>query len=71
LIIEIYTFAYFSREEAIYRMFKNDRASRKLLIEQYNFSLQNDNLYRLPHIQINLSKDYKKLILEKQIEFRR
>jgi hypothetical protein len=40
LIIEIYAFAYGSREEAMYRMFKYDRMQRNLLIEQYNKALQ-------------------------------
>ena len=33
LIIEIYSYAYVSREEAIYRMFKHDKSTRNLLIE--------------------------------------
>ncbi len=36
LIIDLFTFAYHSRDEVLYRMFKNDKSTRKLLIEQYN-----------------------------------
>jgi hypothetical protein len=35
LIIEIYSYAYLTREEAMYRMFIHGRSSRDLLIEQY------------------------------------
>ncbi len=38
LIIDLYTWAYQSREEALYRMFMHDRKTRELLIEQYSFS---------------------------------
>ncbi len=38
LIIEVYAFAYVSREESAYRMFKHDRSTRELLIEQYKKS---------------------------------
>ena len=35
LIIEIYAFAYLTREEAIYWLFKHDKSSRKLVIQLY------------------------------------
>jgi hypothetical protein len=35
LIIDIYAFAYLTQEEVIYRLCKNDRASRRLAIENY------------------------------------
>ena len=36
LIIEIYSLAYLSREEAIYRLFKHERSTRSLLLELYH-----------------------------------
>lgn len=35
LMIDIYAFAYLSREEAMYRLFTHDRSSRLLVIEFY------------------------------------
>jgi hypothetical protein len=36
LIIDIYAYAYLTREEAIYRLYNHDRSSRILVIELYN-----------------------------------
>ena len=38
LIIDLYIWAYQSREEALYRMFMHDRKTRELLLEQYSSS---------------------------------
>jgi hypothetical protein len=35
LIIEIYAFAYLTREEAMYRLYKHDKSSRMLVVELY------------------------------------
>jgi hypothetical protein len=35
LIIDIFAFAYLSREEAMYRLFKQDKSSRILLTKLY------------------------------------
>lgn len=36
LIIDIFAFAYLTREEAIYRLYKLDRSSKNLVIKLYN-----------------------------------
>jgi hypothetical protein len=36
LIIDIFAFAFLTREEAIYRLFKSDKSLRNLVIELYN-----------------------------------
>jgi hypothetical protein len=36
LIIEIYSLAYLSREEAMYRLFKHEKSSRTLLFKLYH-----------------------------------
>ncbi len=38
LIIDLYTLAYESREEVLYRMFMHDKSTRDLLINQYKCS---------------------------------
>lgn len=38
LIIDLYTLAYQSREEALFRMFIHDRSTRSLLLKRYNTS---------------------------------
>lgn len=35
LIIDLYAFAYCSRDETVYRMFMVNKSTRNLLIEQY------------------------------------
>lgn len=40
IILEIYSLAYITREEATYRMFKQDRSTRNLLIEQYYLKVE-------------------------------
>jgi hypothetical protein len=36
LIIDIFAFAFHTREEAMYRLFKSDKSSRILVIELYS-----------------------------------
>ena len=40
LIIEIYSLAYLTREEAMFRLFKHHRSSRSLLIKMYYYLRQ-------------------------------
>ena len=48
LIIELYAFAYVSTEESAYRMFKHDKSTRQLLIEEYKKAFKKNNHWRLP-----------------------
>jgi hypothetical protein len=56
LILEIYSFAYLTKEEAMYRLFRNQRSSRKLLIEEYYKFID-----LLPQSLEYLKVDFKKL----------
>jgi hypothetical protein len=56
LILEIYSFAYLTKEEAMYRLFRNQRSSRKLLIEEYYKFID-----LLPQSLEYLEVDFKKL----------
>ena len=56
LILEIFSFAYLAKEEAMYRLFRNQRSSRKLLIEEYYKFID-----LLPQSLEYLEVDFKKL----------
>ncbi len=67
LIIEVYALAYVSIEESAYRMFKHDKSTRKLLIEEYKKAFKNNNPWRLPSVSIKWTKNVDKL--EKPLKF--
>ena len=67
LIIELYAFAYVSIEESAYRMFKHDKSTRQLLIEEYKKAFKNNNHWRLPSVSIKWTKNVDQL--EEPLEF--
>jgi hypothetical protein len=67
LIIELYAFAYVSIEESAYRMFKHDKSTRQLLIEEYKKAFKNNNHWRLPLVSIKWTKNVDQL--EEPLEF--
>lgn len=55
LIIKLYTLAFDTqkKEKVMKRMFKVDKSSRNLLIDQYNLSLQTELIWPLQCFEIN------------------